>query len=121
MKMRGGKWVLVVDDDEDNRDSLVEFLNDAGYQAKGVAGGTAALDLLRLDKPSLVLSDLLMKDMSGRDLRIQARGLFDGSPPPPFVFVTAADPSMLEDISGTILPKPYDLDQLLKVVAHHCE
>jgi CheY-like chemotaxis protein len=27
------KWVLVVDDDEDNRDSVVEMLQGAGYIA----------------------------------------------------------------------------------------
>ena len=27
------KWVLVVDDDEDNRDSVVEVLQGAGYAA----------------------------------------------------------------------------------------
>ncbi|MES1172652.1 MAG: response regulator, partial [Bacteroidota bacterium] len=94
----GKKWVLVVDDDEDNRDTLVDFLIEAGYLAKGAADCEQALDLLRDDKPCLVLSDVLMKDMHGKDLLMRARRLFNDAVPP-FVFVTGAHPSMLEDIS----------------------
>jgi CheY-like chemotaxis protein len=112
------KWVLVVDDDEDSREIVVECLNEAGYHAKGVSGGAAALEVLRTERPSLVLSDLFMSGMDGKELLIRARQR--DIPTPPFVFVTGAAPSTLEDISGAVLYKPFDSDQLLAVVAHHC-
>lgn len=40
---------------------------------------------------------------------------------PPFVFVTGVAASKLQDISGTFLTKPIEIDQLLRVVAQHCE
>jgi CheY-like chemotaxis protein len=112
------KWVLVVDDDDDNRQIVVECLNQAGYRAKGVSGGAEALEVLRTERPSLVLSDLFMGGMDGKELLMRARQ--QDASMPPFVFVTGADSSKLEDISGAILHKPYDSDQLLGVVAHHC-
>jgi two-component system, NtrC family, C4-dicarboxylate transport response regulator DctD len=112
------RWVLVVDDDDDNREIVVECLNEAGYQAKGVSGGAAALEVLRTERPSLVLSDFFMTGMNGKELLIRARR--EAVPLPPFVFVTGAAPSMLEDISGAFLYRPFNSDQLLAVVAHHC-
>lgn len=112
-------WVLVVDDDDDNRGAIVDLLNDAGYDARGVSGGTDALAALHGDRPCLVLVDLVMRDMDGRELLMEARRRFE-APLPPFVFVTGAGPSKLEDISGLILTKPVDVDRLLGVVALHC-
>jgi len=113
------KWILVVDDDEDNRDSIVEVLNDGGYEAKGASGGEHALAILGVERPCLVLVDFFMSDMDGRELLLRVRRLLKAEAPQ-FVFVTGAHPSNLEDISGAILFKPLDVKQLLGVVAHHC-
>ena len=112
------KWVLVVDDDDDNRQIVVECLNQAGYHATGAPGGAAALEILRTERPSLVLSDLFMPGMDGKEFLIRARQ--QDASLPPFVFVTGADSSKLQDISGAVLYKPFGSDQLLDVVAHHC-
>jgi CheY-like chemotaxis protein len=63
--------VLVVDDDRDIRDSLVELLEDHGYRALGASNGREALDLLRSgsDRPCLILLDLMMPIMDGREFR----------------------------------------------------
>jgi CheY-like chemotaxis protein len=114
----GAKWVLVVDDDDDGRESVVECLNEAGYHARGVSGGIEALEVLRTERPSLVLCDLFMSGMDGKEFLIRARRRDVQTPP--FVFVTGAAPSNVEDISGAVLYKPLNSDQLLAVVAHHC-
>jgi DNA-binding response OmpR family regulator len=113
------KWVLLVDDDNDIREGVVEFLQEAGYQARAVADGAAALELLRAERPSLVLADFRLEDMDGRELRRRVRDLL-GASAPPFALLTAVPPSEIEDISGTILLKPIDCEQLLGVVAEHC-
>jgi CheY-like chemotaxis protein len=112
------KWVLLVEDDDDNREALLDFLGDADYEAKGVAGGLAALNLLETSRPSLILSDYVLQDMDGRELRRRVRELL-GAAAPPFVLLTGMDRSDIKDISGTILLKPIDGDQLLSVVALH--
>jgi CheY-like chemotaxis protein len=114
------RWVLVVDDDEDNRDSIVEVLKDSGYEARGASGGEHALAIMSVERPCLVLTDFFMNDMDGRELLLRVRRLLEAEAPQ-FVFVTGAHPSHLEDISGAILFKPLDVNQLLGVVAHYCD
>jgi two-component system chemotaxis response regulator CheY len=117
--MTSSKWVLVVDDDEDNRESMIDLLKEGGYMARGASGGEDALAILQSERPSLVLVDFKMGDMDGHELLIRARELLDDKAPQ-FVFVTGADPSELGEVSGAILFKPLDVDQLFGVVAHHC-
>ena len=50
--------VLVVEDDELIRDSLVEYLDEQGYQAMGAVDGLDALDKLRRGGP-LTRNDLV--------------------------------------------------------------
>jgi two-component system OmpR family response regulator len=112
------KWVLLVEDDQDTRDLLVDLLADAGYSAKAVASGTAAMEILQLGRPCLILADYLLDDMDGKELRRQIRESL-GAEAPPFVLVTGFPTSKLTDISGVILKKPIDCDRLLSVVAEH--
>jgi two-component system nitrogen regulation response regulator NtrX len=116
---RANHWILVVDDDDDNRELIVEVLNHAGYDATSVDGGSAALALLKEQKPCLVLTDLWMRDMDGVELLRQARDLL-GAAVPPFVFVTGVDASRLGDVSGAVLTKPLNFDHLVELVGQHC-
>ena len=112
------KWVLVVDDDEDNRDSVVDVLQGAGYIATAAPGGTAALRMMRESAPAIVVSDLRMPRMDGRELLTRTRQLL-GSSVPPFVFLTGLAPEFA-DVAATFVRKPCDFDQLLSVVGRHC-
>jgi two-component system, NtrC family, C4-dicarboxylate transport response regulator DctD len=112
------KWVLVVDDDEDNRDSVVDVLQSAGYVAAAAPGGTAALRMMGEAAPALVVSDLRMNGMDGRELLTRTRQML-GSSAPPFVFLTGLAPEFA-DAAATFVSKPCDFDQLLGVVGRHC-
>ncbi len=61
----------MVDDDRDIRDSLVELLGERGYPAIGAGNGVEALEVLRTSAspPSLILLDLMMPVMDGREFR----------------------------------------------------
>jgi len=113
-----GKWVLVVDDDEDIRNVVVEMLRGAGYTATAAPGGAAALRAMGEGAPALVLSDIQMRGMDGRELLARTRQLL-GPSMPPFVFMTGLA-TELADTGEVVLTKPYDLDQLLQAVGHHC-
>ena len=71
--------VLVVEDDDDTRDSLEELLGNEGYGVLAAANGAAALRLLRAAprarKPpcDLVILDLMMPVMNGWDFRARQR------------------------------------------------
>jgi CheY-like chemotaxis protein len=112
------KWVLLVEDDEDLRGLLVGLLDEAGYHAKAVASGSAAMEILQTGRPYLIVADYLLDDMNGKELRRQIRESL-GSAAPPFVLLTGFPQSSLKDISGVILQKPIDCERLLGVVAEH--
>jgi CheY-like chemotaxis protein len=65
------RFILVVDDDRDIRDSLVELLTEHGYPAIGAGNGVEALEVLRTSAslPALILLDLMMPVMDGREFR----------------------------------------------------
>jgi class 3 adenylate cyclase len=61
----GGGRILVVDDNEVNRDILVRRLVRQGYTPVGAEHGREALDRLRAESFDLVLLDILMPEMNG--------------------------------------------------------
>src|SRR5688572_30931716 len=65
-----GKSILVVDDDEDCRESLAEIIRGKGLQVVSVKNGLEALEQLRWGlRPNLILLDLRMDVMTGWDFR----------------------------------------------------
>src|SRR5213594_3393472 len=59
--------VLVVDDDESNRDVLGRVLQSKGYAVVLAASGPEALELVDAQPVDLVLLDIMMPDVSGLD------------------------------------------------------
>jgi class 3 adenylate cyclase/CheY-like chemotaxis protein len=57
--------ILVVDDNEGNRDMLARRLARQGYEIRAAAGGRAALDALARERVDLVLLDVMMPDLDG--------------------------------------------------------
>jgi hypothetical protein len=66
----GAPTILVVEDEEDLREVLQAFLTAAGYQVMTAPDGLQALVVLRdaKERIELLLSDVVMPGMSGRDL-----------------------------------------------------
>jgi PAS domain S-box-containing protein len=69
--------ILVVEDDRDLRSYLVETLRDLNYRAIGVPNAHAALDILEQSsvQVDLMLTDVIMPGMNGRELFRRAREL----------------------------------------------
>lgn len=59
------KTILVVDDEEGVRESVREVLTDEGYRVLGTADGTRVLDMIRAERPELVLLDIWMPQVDG--------------------------------------------------------
>jgi adenylate cyclase len=57
--------ILVVDDNEENRDMLARRLARQGYEVLKVAGGLAALETVAARPIDLVLLDVMMPDLDG--------------------------------------------------------
>jgi len=113
--------VLVVDDDDDARVSVVEFLEQAQVSVVTARNGRDALDMLRRGtRPALILLDLHMPVMDGWELaRIvtsdpHLREL-------PICIVSGADPSDgIPSQVVAVLRKPMQMTALLAVVYQHC-
>ncbi|MFN3197900.1 MAG: sigma-54-dependent transcriptional regulator [Bradymonadia bacterium] len=60
--------VLVVDDDTSNLASLVKIFERKGWRVRPATNGREALDALRSTPVAVVLTDLMMPDISGVDL-----------------------------------------------------
>ena len=59
------KTILVVDDEDDVRESVREVLRDEGYRVVDTADGSQVLDLIRQERPELVLLDIWMPQVDG--------------------------------------------------------
>jgi CheY-like chemotaxis protein len=57
--------VLVVDDNEQNLELIVAYLEDVDCRTISATNGTDALDIIRLKTPALVLLDVMMPKISG--------------------------------------------------------
>ena len=115
--------VLIVEDDEDVRESLADVLAARGYQTLTAENGDVALAMIRDDgvKPSLVLLDLMMPVMDGYQfLQNQAEDPWLAEVP--VVLVTAQRPARKLAFSAVrgVIEKPLDLRSLLSVVRDVC-
>jgi len=116
--------VLVVEDDVEIRESLIEILEDQGYEAVGAGNGFEALDRLRAPgpQPCLIFLDLMMPRMDGRAFR-QEQLRSPELASIPVVVITAfrdVDPSALELQATDLLKKPFKLQELVSVTRRHC-
>ncbi len=65
------KKILIVDDDQDFRLALSEFLLDKGHKVRTAKGADGALQILLSDQetPDLILLDVMMPEKSGPEFR----------------------------------------------------
>ena len=109
--------VLVVDDERTIRELVVEVLRDEGYAAVGAADGRDALAALERDAPDLVLMDVMMPELDGASAYLAMRNGPAGLAVPVILMSAAFDPDRLPEGVAGFLPKPFDLDRLLGLVA----
>jgi CheY-like chemotaxis protein len=65
---RRGPTIVVVDDDVDTCAVVAELLAEAGYTPVVTSDSRTALELVRREKPALVLADISMPFMDGYDV-----------------------------------------------------
>jgi CheY-like chemotaxis protein len=82
-----GEVVLIVEDDEDVRDSTIALVRDLGYSVLAARNGAEALDCLRGDgRIDILFTDVVLPDgMNGRKLATAAADL---RPALPVLFTT---------------------------------
>jgi CheY-like chemotaxis protein len=65
---RGGRRVIVADDDLDTVEAMALLLRAIGHQVDIATSGAAVLDLARRTRPEIIFLDIGMPDMDGWQL-----------------------------------------------------
>jgi DNA-binding response OmpR family regulator len=63
-----GPKVIVVDDDRETRGLLHEFLQQSGFQVIEAPSGLRLISLLHVDRPDIILLDVMMSWIDGFEL-----------------------------------------------------
>jgi DNA-binding response OmpR family regulator len=103
------KVVLIAEDEEPIAQALAYLVEDAGYTPVVAAHGKAALEMALAQRPDLIITDLMMPQMSGKEFISALRSALD-SATPPIILMTAAG-RRYTDAAGAnaLLSKPFDL------------
>jgi DNA-binding NtrC family response regulator len=115
--------ILVVDDDAAMTSAVCEVLRHSGYLAFSAQSGSEALEIVKRERPDLLISDLRMTEMSGHQLQQELQTV---APDLPVVIITAFGTieSAVESMklgARDFITKPFSNKELLLVVSRALE
>ncbi|HEV2171200.1 MAG TPA: response regulator, partial [Candidatus Binatus sp.] len=115
--------VLVVEDNDLERQITAETLREEGFAVEEAAVGKRAIELLALSRFDVVLTDLMMPGMSGEELLAKVRGTYPGSQVVVLTAHGSTDSVVQAMKSGAFdyLEKPTDREKLVTRVAKAAE
>ena len=67
------KRILCIEDEPEMIDLIRLILGRRGFEVKGANGGVQGLEMIRKEKPDLILLDLMMPDMDGWEVYQQIK------------------------------------------------
>ena len=114
------KKILLVDDDPGVHVVIVPILSKAGYLAVSAKNGEQALHLALNERPDLIILDVIMPGIKGRDLCKKIKA-YDVLKDTPVIFLTAKDSeddikAELEAGAITHLTKPVNPTDLVMTI-----
>ncbi len=107
--------ILVVDDDKDILAVIQYILEDSGYHVDTLSNGHRLLETIHDNKPDLVLLDIMLGDMDGRELcrHLKTSELTNHIP----VIMVSASHHVTNfnsnDGPNDFISKPFDINELL--------
>jgi len=119
------KNLLIVDDEKDFSDSLRLYLEMEEYKVDVANCADDALKLVEKNHYNLIISDILMPNMDGYELRKRLRTI-EATKKTPIIFLTAkeADVESLKEIhdgATSFIMKPFEHTLLLEEIKHLIE
>ena len=122
--MEHAKRILAVDDDADFREGLTDVLDEFGYRVRTASNGREALEALRREPPpDVILLDLRMPVMDGREFR---REIASDERLSQIPLVVVSGSREVEGVAkslgaAAVLPKPFGIEKLLESIKHATE
>jgi len=109
--------VLVVDDEEVLAEMIASLVEDLGHEARVANNGREALRSLATItySPALIISDIMMPQMSGLELAHTLRADPRYSAVPIILMSAAARPGDTQD-ANLFIPKPFDINRLISLI-----
>lgn len=114
--------VLIAEDEEPIAQAIAYIVEDLGYTAAIAIHGKQALELARASRPALVITDLMMPQMTGAEL---IRAIHDDASrlhyrAPPIILMSAAGRQYVDSVGAdAFLPKPFDVSQVEALLDHY--
>lgn len=110
-------YILVIEDEENIRDEVVDWLRFEGYEAESAPDGQKGVKMALRHPPDLILCDIMMPIMDGYQV-LEALRNHPQTLPIPFIFLTArADKSFMRQGmqlgADDYLTKPFTPEELL--------
>jgi DNA-binding response OmpR family regulator len=119
--MAGRKKIIIVDDDRETREMLKMALELEGYEVAQAANGLRLISTLHVDRPDLILLDVMMSWIDGFEL-CRAVKKNDEFRDIPVIFISAKKTA--QDIrtglaagAADYFSKPIDMERLLAKIA----
>ncbi|WP_158798175.1 response regulator transcription factor [Pedobacter sp. L105] len=113
------KKILAVDDDNDILDVIRIILEEEGYEVFTLANGKHVFDMVKENAPDLILLDVMLGGLDGRDI---CRALKEDQNYKniPVVMISAShnlnNLLLMPGAPDNFLAKPFDIDHLLAMV-----
>jgi two-component system response regulator MprA len=108
--------ILVIEDDAGIRETLSEFLRSEGFRVDLACDGAEGLERLAARRPDLVLVDLLMPGMCGRQFLARLRADPSTRSLPALLMTGSRSAGAAAEAADAVLVKPFELDELLSAI-----
>ena len=103
--------ILVADDERVIADSLAMILNQSGFDARAVYSGEKAVEVAAAFEPDMLISDVIMADLTGIDAAIRMRALL-----PKIKILLFSGQAATADLLEKARAKGYEFEILAKPV-----
>jgi len=114
--------ILVVEDNQDNREMVVKALKFNGYQVVEAVDGEEAIEKARTEHPDLILLDIFLPKMDGYEATRRLKGDTSLRNIPIIALTAHAMKGSMEEALAAgcdgYIPKPIDVRELPKQIQH---
>lgn len=114
--------ILVVEDNQDNREMVVKVLKFNGYQVIEAVDGEEAIEKAKAENPDLILLDIYLPKMDGYEATRRLKGDRDLRNIPVIALTAHAMKGNREEALAAgcdgYIPKPIDVRELPKQIEH---